>query len=316
MGIMSVTSISDRPSFTAHIRRLSKDDKELYIRITRADLARLALNEGEVIAIEIGGRVRVRGIIGTAGSTPWLRPMPDSSNAAITFDLRGAGYGHGDDVDAILVSSSAPVPSRPSSPSVQEAIAPAVQSSSPAADKAGEKARSSFPFSDRTEILMLADRYWSLISQREADEERVFNLEVPGARQRGFLTKSLFVRLARWKSVRPTLEYESNDEANVRAATARAITATDDTTALHALMQLRGVALRTASAIAHWIRPDCPVIDVRVVAALGLPEPKSWENMGFCNEVANEIRAIAQRHSLDLRTVDRALWTWHKLQTD
>jgi hypothetical protein len=32
MGIMSVTLISDRPSFTAHIRRLSKDDKELYSR--------------------------------------------------------------------------------------------------------------------------------------------------------------------------------------------------------------------------------------------------------------------------------------------
>jgi hypothetical protein len=141
----------------------------------------------------------------------------------------------------------------------------------------------SFPFDDRNKILGLAGRYWELITSTEAAEERAFEQALPIARKQGFLTKSLFVRLARWKSVRQTPNYESNDEAAVRAATARAFKATDDArTALSALMQLRGVALRTASAILHWMHPDLyPILDFRVVGALGKPEPSSYEDCRF-----------------------------------
>ena len=31
--------------------------------------------------------------------------------------------------------------------------------------------------------------------------------------------------------------------------------------------------------------------------------------------IAAEIKLLAQRHGLDLRTMDRALWVWQKLQT-
>jgi hypothetical protein len=71
---------------------------------------------------------------------------------------------------------------------------------------------SAFPFNDRTSILSLADRYWNLISSSEATEERVFERELAIARKQGFLNKALFVRLARWKSVRQTPNYQSNDE--------------------------------------------------------------------------------------------------------
>jgi hypothetical protein len=175
----------------------------------------------------------------------------------------------------------------------------------------------SFPFGDCNEILRLADHYWNLISATDAAEERAFEQELPIARQQGFLTKSLFVRLARWKSVRQTPNYESNDEAAVRAATARAFKAKDDArTALSALMQLRGVALRTASAILHWMHPDLyPILDFRVVGALGKPEPSSYEDIDFYLTIAQEVKALAQHHALDLRTIDRALWAWQKSQS-
>jgi hypothetical protein len=178
-------------------------------------------------------------------------------------------------------------------------------------------ATASFPFGDRKEILRLADYYWELITSTEEAEERAFEQELPIARKQGFLTKPLFVRLARWKSVRQTPNYESNDEAAVRAATARAFKATDDArTALSALMQLRGVALRTASAILHWMHPDLyPIIDFRVVGALGKPEPTSYEDIDFYLTIAQEVKALAQRHALDLRTIDRALWAWQKSQS-
>jgi hypothetical protein len=173
-----------------------------------------------------------------------------------------------------------------------------------------------FPFDDRDEILKLAELYWNQISDGEAAEERAFEEEMRAARKAGFLTKSLFVRLGRWKSVRQTPNYEANDEANIRAATARAFTATDARSALSALMRLRGVALRTASALLHWMLPDrYPILDFRVVGALGKPEPRSYEDVGFYLGIAAEIKLLAQRHGLDLRTMDRALWVWQKLQT-
>ena len=63
------------------------------------------------------------------------------------------------------------------------------------------------------------------------------------------------------------------------------------------------------------MRPDLyPILDFRVVGALGKPEPASYEDIGFYLRIAKEIRVLAGRHGLDLRTMDRALWAWQKLQ--
>jgi hypothetical protein len=171
----------------------------------------------------------------------------------------------------------------------------------------------SFPFHDRRAILSLADLYWTWINARDAAEERAFEHALDAARAAGFVSKSLFIRLARWKSVRNTPRYQSNSEADVRAATSAAFAETDDATALRALMRLRGVGLRTASAILHWMRPDrFPILDFRMLAALGIPEPRSYDDVEFYGKIAERVRALAASHALDLRTIDRALWTWDK----
>jgi hypothetical protein len=124
------------------------------------------------------------------------------------------------------------------------------------------------------------------------------------------------VRLARWKSKRQTPNYEANDDANVRAATARAFAASSPSRSLSELMQLHGVALRTASALLYWMFPDrYPILDFRVVGALGRPEPSSYEDVDFYLDIAAEIKSLAERHGLDLRTMDRALWAWQKLKS-
>ena len=173
-----------------------------------------------------------------------------------------------------------------------------------------------FPFDDRPEIVRLAETYWALISARDALAERQFDLELREAREAGFLSKPLFVRLARWKSVRKTPDYESNSAESVRRATATALKADSDAAALQALTALRGVGLRTASAILHWMRPDrFPILDYRVLEALDEPEPSSYEDCSFYSRIADQIRALAGRHALDLRTVDRAMWAWSKAQS-
>ncbi|MDA1081825.1 MAG: hypothetical protein O2973_09130 [Gemmatimonadetes bacterium] len=174
----------------------------------------------------------------------------------------------------------------------------------------------SFPFENRAEIIELGALYWTLITAGEAAEERAFERELPAARTRGHLDKPLFVRLGRWKSVRPTKRYLSNSESQIRAATATAIAAGDDRSAVRALVSLNGVALRTATAMLHWLRPDrYPILDVRILAALGEQEPKTFEDVAFYSRVGNRVRDIAAKHALDLRTVDRALWAWDKVRS-
>ena len=51
------------------------------------------------------------------------------------------------------------------------------------------------------------------------------------------------------------------------------------------------------------------------MAALGEPTPKSYDDIHFYSRVADLVRALSVKHSLDLRTIDRALWTWDKLRS-
>lgn len=166
---------------------------------------------------------------------------------------------------------------------------------------------------DRAELVALADAYWKEIYERDAKAERGFENAFLEARNHGHLTKDLFVKVARWKSVRNTRNYEFNTESEIRAATAAAFQGSDDESSINALRELHGVALRTASAILHWMHPDrFPILDYRVMAALGETAPKSYEDIRLYTRIADRVRELALHHSLDLRTMDRALWTWDK----
>lgn len=150
-----------------------------------------------------------------------------------------------------------------------------------------------FPFEDREAILRLADLYWNEISAADAAEERRFEEDFAQARALGYLSKDIFLRVARWKSKRQTPNYERNSEASIRSTSGEAMQATDDTIALSALMKLSGVALRTASAILHWLRPDrFPIFDFRVVAAFGEPESKSYEDFDLYARIAERVALV------------------------
>ena len=174
-----------------------------------------------------------------------------------------------------------------------------------------------FPLADSAVIREYAAKYWDLISQSAAHEERSFAGEIAIARKRGHFTKSLIVRVAVWKSPRNRKWYELNTGAVVKTVTASALVSDDDRSALDLLTRhLYGVKLRTASAILHWMRPKrFPILDFRVVAALGEAAPRSYEDYEFYSHIADRIRGIAKVHSLSLRIIDRALWSWDKLQS-
>ncbi len=175
-------------------------------------------------------------------------------------------------------------------------------------DKAGD-----LPDIDADFVRRYARRYWASITPAEAAAERRMESAIVPARQAGELNKDLFTTIARWKSPRPLKRYLANTEQSVRSATRAAFAAETDAEAIDALRALNGVALRTATALLHWMRPhEFPILDFRVVAALGIPEPSSWEDTRFYSRVADDLRRISRQLGIDLRTLDRALWAWHK----
>jgi hypothetical protein len=66
-------TVGDR-DIIAHVRRLATDGAELYIRIDKTDVARLNLRHGQEVEIDVGGKVRVMGIVRISGSVPSLAP--------------------------------------------------------------------------------------------------------------------------------------------------------------------------------------------------------------------------------------------------
>jgi hypothetical protein len=156
-----------------------------------------------------------------------------------------------------------------------------------------------------------------LITAKELEAEKHLEAVMPEVRQKGYLDREVFLRLARWKSPRPRRFYESNTSAKVRASTGQAFQASSVAKAAGTLslppQKLAGVALRTATAILHWMRPnEFPILDVRIVRALGEPQPSSWENVDFYASIAEKCRAHSRRLRIDLRTLDRAMWAWDK----
>jgi len=174
----------------------------------------------------------------------------------------------------------------------------------------------SFPFEDRDAIDAFEERYWALCKPEEVAAETAIKGAAQKARHAGFLSRDVFLMIARWKSKRPTRHYVKNSEADVREASRLAFLAGTEAEAIHALTDLHGVGLRTATALLHWMRPEeFPILDFRVVGALGEPEPSSWEDVDYYSRIAVRVRDLAAKHAVSLRCLDRALWAWQKLES-
>ena len=307
----TMTSASHIP-LTGRIRRLSSAGDSLYIQVVRRELEAAGLEHGREVKIGLPNGGHVSGVVKTSGSTPWIGPAGGDSNRSITAALRDAGLEHKDDCrilvevgDCGVARASALPAGGPESLVTAKPVRPATANPRP------------FPLTDRAAVLRLADEYWTLITTGERDAERSFERELPACRERRELGKDLFVRIARWKSVRKTPNYEANSEDQVRSATRAAFRAESDAGALAALTVLNGVAVRTASALLQWLLPDrYPILDFRIVRALGEAKPSNWDDPRLYERIAAVVRGHAKRLEVDLRTLDRALWAWDKQGRD
>ena len=168
-----------------------------------------------------------------------------------------------------------------------------------------------FPF-DRAEALRLAELY---DAKNRSREEEALADALRRSAQRGHMTRDDLVQIARWKwrggATRKLVK--RNTEEEVRAITAASFASSCERLRLGVLRSLEGVDWPMASVILHFAFPTrYPVLDVRALGTLGLPikyHQQNWE--GY----AEACRGKAQELGISLRTLDKALWTKHRLRT-
>src|ERR687897_1953421 len=135
------------------------------------------------------------------------------------------------------------------------------------------------------------------------------------ARNRGHYTLEEFRKVCRWKTPRSAPLVARNNAEDVIASTAVALSATSsERERIDALRSLHGVGWPTASVLLHLAYPDrYPILDKRVVHALGAPTPSTY-GYRFWEAFVSAWRQFAERAGVDGRTFDQALWQWSKEQ--
>jgi hypothetical protein len=134
----------------------------------------------------------------------------------------------------------------------------------------------------------------------------------PDIQKAGYITKEQLGLVARWKAPRSAGHIEGNKEDYVREITSWSFAAKEERSRIEVLTLLDGVLWPSASVILHLFHKDLyPILDFRALWSVGQEVPKQytfsfwWAYVEFC-------RVIAQRNSVDMRTLDRALWQYSK----
>ena len=156
--------------------------------------------------------------------------------------------------------------------------------------------------SDPADIPKLADRY------NEKEDEPAL---AAGARIRaGCYTAENLGIIFKWKTRnRGVSRLWKNDPAEIADALKLAVLATRERSAVAVLRGLSGVDTPVASAILTAINPTrYTIIDFRALETLGVRSPDRSLPFYLC--YLRYCRAVAAKHEIGLRTLDRALWQW------
>ena len=161
-----------------------------------------------------------------------------------------------------------------------------------------------------SEIPYWANRY----TERQREENRMREQHLIDLRcdvlVRGYLTKQELHTIARWKSPRRAALTLENTDTFINEITEGAFTATDPWTKLLTLTQLRGIGQPTASAILHLYDEGAyPILDIHALWSIG----RQWKkrvSYPFWLDYIELCRDIANRNSVSMRDLDRALWKY------
>ncbi len=152
-------------------------------------------------------------------------------------------------------------------------------------------------------------------------EQALFAEISPKVQDRGEYDFEEFLAVCDWKSTRTRSLVQSNTREKVSEVTRIAFNCSEDLR-VQVLSVLRGVSTPTASALLTvWEPTSYTIIDVRVLSALHRlshrllsPESISLVEKSY-SKYLGLMRAISDDLECDLRSLDKALWTFDKTQS-
>jgi hypothetical protein len=143
-------------------------------------------------------------------------------------------------------------------------------------------------------------------------EERLLKEIGPRVRQRGYYDRADFLATCEWKSERPAWRYTKNADDDIRNVTQLALSTADEHLRVCLLTALRGVDVPMASVLLHFgFDNRYPIIDFRAFEALGIPR-QSYYTVETFQQYTSFCQELAAQNSVDMRTLDRALWQYSK----
>src|SRR5262245_21902525 len=153
----------------------------------------------------------------------------------------------------------------------------------------------------------------------ESEETLKLMNKLSVARERGYLTKSEFLAICRWKSPRAIPLCEQNSHHRVRRLSAVAFTTRSEKLRLEALTSLHGVSVPMASAVLTLTNPQrYGVIDIRVWQLLFDLKSVRRKPQGVGFNFKNwyhylvKLRYHAKELNVSARCVEHTLFRYHK----
>jgi len=145
------------------------------------------------------------------------------------------------------------------------------------------------------------------------DENIIMYTYAPKIKKRGYLIKDEFLDVCKWKTQRSQSLCKRNSESFVNEVTRLALDASHEEVPIKVLRILEGVQYPTASVILHFFHEEkYPIIDFRALWSLKITKVPITYTFDFWKRYVDYCRALSEKSSLDMRTIDRALWAYSK----
>lgn len=156
-----------------------------------------------------------------------------------------------------------------------------------------------------------AIQHWA--GEYPTDYDKDVEALAPQSRERGYLLKSEFETICRWKTPRSQKRVASNPVDYIEAVTQTALSTPNERLQIEVLLLLSGVRWPTASVILHFCHRDpYPILDYRALWSLGVEAKDVTYNFDFWWAYTSFSRKLAQEAGVSMRELDRALWQFSK----
>ena len=144
-------------------------------------------------------------------------------------------------------------------------------------------------------------------------EDKVVDEIGPRAKSRGYFSEDDFKALCYWKTPRSQSKINSNPPGMIEEATRIALSTEYEELRIGVLTLLHGVSWPTASVVLHFAHKDpYPIIDFRALWSLGIKNRPLYYTFDYWWQYVLICRELAEKCSVSMRELDRALWQYSK----